>query len=356
MIKRLVKSLKRRLSRNFNIQYLYGFLFQDRYLNYKGMKKIFFLMVPAYGNIGDQALTYATMLYFEREFKDYEVIVVGIENVYRYMAAIKAAIEPGDLVAMPGGGNCGNLYMRIERLRRFIVRRLKDKGNQIISMPSTLSFTGDRKGEREREKSRRIFESNPNLILIAREKISYDMQREYYSKCKSLLCPDMAFYLWEQRPQTERRGIMLCLRSDKESVLKKKRDEIIRQLWDVCPPAFIFDTFIGRAVSHELRPYEVQSVFNLFSQHEIVVTDRLHGLILSVITNTPCIVLPSMDHKIRGTLLWLKDLSFVSYLEDLDIDRIKAEIARLRTVDSTQFIDFRALYFNHLRQMIEELR
>ena len=44
-----------------------------------------------------------------------------------------------------------------------------------------------------------------------------------------------------------------------------------------------------------------------FSSSKIVITDRLHGLIFSKITSTPCIAIDNSNNKIRETYnAWLK--------------------------------------------------
>ena len=67
-----------------------------------------------------------------------------------------------------------------------------------------------------------------------------------------------------------------------------------------------------------------------FASSEIVVTDRLHGMIFAALTETPCIVVNSMSHKLRGCYEWIKSLDYIRFVEDFDL--IPAVIQELKHV------------------------
>ncbi len=55
-----------------------------------------------------------------------------------------------------------------------------------------------------------------------------------------------------------------------------------------------------------------------FSRSELVITDRLHAMLFSAVTGTPCILLDSKSTKIRGCYEWVKDLGFIRLCERVD--------------------------------------
>lgn len=55
---------------------------------------------------------------------------------------------------------------------------------------------------------------------------------------------------------------------------------------------------------------------------KLVITDRYHGLIFSVITHTPVIVFKSFDTKISSGVKWFKDLEWVHYVDSNDLNNI----------------------------------
>ena len=68
------------------------------------------------------------------------------------------------------------------------------------------------------------------------------------------------------------------------------------------------DTVVGRQISPDQREGEVLSKLEEFSSAELVITDRLHGMIFCAVTGTPCIVINSKSPKVRGCYQWICDL------------------------------------------------
>ena len=62
---------------------------------------------------------------------------------------------------------------------------------------------------------------------------------------------------------------------------------------------------------------------NLARGARVVVTDRYHGVIFSVITHTPVIVFKSYDTKISAGIRWFQDLEWVHYAEKMEFDEIR---------------------------------
>ena len=65
---------------------------------------------------------------------------------------------------------------------------------------------------------------------------------------------------------------------------------------------------------------------------KLLITDRLHGMIFAVITNTPCIAFANKSGKVKGVYNWIsKDNDYVKFansveqfkqiLEDLDLTK-----------------------------------
>jgi len=59
-------------------------------------------------------------------------------------------------------------------------------------------------------------------------------------------------------------------------------------------------------------------MLNDFSSSKLVVTDRLHGMVFSAITETPCIVINSLSPKVEGCYEWLKDLDYICFASSVD--------------------------------------
>ena len=62
---------------------------------------------------------------------------------------------------------------------------------------------------------------------------------------------------------------------------------------------------------------------------EVVVTDRLHGMIFCAITGTPCVVIRSFDHKVLEGFRWLKDVPSMKLVENPDAAEVLGAIEEL---------------------------
>lgn len=299
-------------------------------------KKIFFFMIPNYGNLGDHAITIGSVIFFNDYFPDYDIIFIDLHDTYKCMKAVEKCITPSDVVVLQGGGNMGNLYQYIEDYRRFIIKHLKNY--KIISMPVTCTFTDDAEGCKQLKKSQKIYQENTNFTIIAREKQSFANIQAYFPKCKAVLSPDIVFYLYNNlKPDAyQRYRIMLCLRSDAEKVADN-RDDIVNYFVSNYNESFIYDTVIDRQITDIGREAEVESAIREFQSAKVVITDRMHAMVLAAITETPCVVMKSLDHKISGTYEWIKELPYIKMIDTFNIEDIKNAMGEVIGADSKEF-------------------
>lgn len=335
----MIKHIANRLIDLTGIRPYLVYKFRTAELNIEGnssTKKIFLFLVPNYGNLGDHAITVATIKFLNDCFPEYDLVCIDLNETYTCMKFVESKITPSDLVVLQGGGNLGNLYQYIEDYRRFILEHLKN--NPIISMPVTCTFTESPEGRKQLEKSKKIYQSHPNFTIIAREEKSFSNIKRYFPKCRTLLSPDIVFYLFDKSRMDiyQRNRIMLCLRSDAEMVTDN-RDEIINSFISNYYESFVYDTVIDRHISDEIRESEVESTIREFLSSKVVITDRMHAMVLSAITETPCVVMKSMDHKIVGTYEWIKELPYIRLIDSFDVEDINRAMNEVEEAHSKEF-------------------
>jgi pyruvyl transferase EpsI len=328
-------------------------IYNRDFKRYKGKKKIFYMSTPIHGNMGDQAIVYATNKYLEKYFSEYEIIEVYRKDIKRYVEFVKKIInDDNDIIVLHGGGNLGNIWVEEEYDRRFIIETFPN--NKILSMPQTISFTNDKFGEEELRKTIKSYSNHKKLVIVAREKISFEIMKKYLTKNKIIINPDMVLLLSNmyKANNSNRKGIMTCLRNDKESVIGNEKnyflDTIIQKFKDV----YVYDTVIKKTVLREQRERELIKMFDKFRRSKLVITDRLHGMVFSAITKTPCIVTKSLDHKVIGTYEWIKDLNYIKLVKKLDYGNIESIINELLKLENFNEIDFENMYFKGLRDKL----
>ena len=78
------------------------------------------------------------------------------------------------------------------------------------------------------------------------------------------------------------------------------------------------------------REKELNKKWDQFKKVEVVITDRLHGMVFCAITSTPCIVIANYNHKVKDTYAWLKNLNYIKFVNG--IEEIPELIKELKNV------------------------
>lgn len=291
-------------------------------------KKIILMQTPTHKNLGDHAIAYAERKFAEDNFKDYKVIEIPFKEVMSSSYDIKKVMTPNDMIFIIGGGNMTDMYVEEEYMRRFIIKTFKKF--KVISFPQTISFTDSTLGKLELKKSIKTYNKHKNLTIVAREYKSYRIMKEIYNKNNILVTPDIVLYL-NKSNEFNREGCTILLRKDKEKVRTEEIDKVImKSVKNTFSKIFIEDTVIEKDVSLDKREYKLNEIWKKISSSEIVITDRLHGMIFCAITATPCIVLRNSNHKIEESYnAWLKNLEYIKLVDDnlsIELDNIIKEL------------------------------
>lgn len=336
----------------YEFYYIFSAKKNKIYDGYKKEKKIYFLMEPNYGNLGDHAIAYSTELYIKENYPDYKLICINEEDTYRHLKAIKNSCNPDDMIFLQGGGNVGNLYPYIERIRRLCLYHLKNY--KIVLFPFTAHFTESHEGKKELKKSIKVYKSCISLTLAAREKFSYDFMVKNFSCNNVVLTPDIVFYLLKiwKKESVCRTKITVCLRREREAdITDDQRNSIIHGLLKVYPDLFMYDTTVSRMIPNELREIEVMSLLNEFCRAKLVITDRMHGMIFAAITKTPCIVFKSFDYKIVGSYDWISQLNYIKLIDNPNINDVLTAITAIENLEKLDELDYILEAFNPLRKL-----
>lgn len=268
---------------------------------------------PDYDNLGDHAIAAAEHRFFKSAFH-MELVEVPLGVFAVCGPAAKEEIQPSDLILITGGGFLGSLWIDNERQVREVVASYPE--NRIIVLPQTLYWEDSPEARAEEEKSRAVYTAHPRLTLCARDQETARLLRESYPGCQVELLPDMVLSCdWTFPDAAEHRGILLCLRDDKESALTEAaRQDLFRWAEETGREVRFTDTVLNRwPVPQWERSALLDAKLREFREAEVVVTDRLHGLLFSVITGTPCVALPNSTHKLQKTFHWVREVSNIRF-------------------------------------------
>jgi pyruvyl transferase EpsO len=280
-----------------------------------------YLDYPVHRNVGDLLIWKGAQKLLARN---------GIKPIANFEqplgGRVKDLIGHCRTICMHGGGNFGDLYRRPQNYRERIVEAFPDK--RIVIFPQTVHFD-DRS---ELERSCRIFRSHNDLHIFLRDQRSYDVLRAQ-GLANLQLSPDTAHALWPIPPEghTKPDSVLVLRRRDKEGSEFPALDEshasapfdwndltdnaLESQIYKFAKGVHVLDKLLGGAVfpCATLWNWEagrlMSKAVKLFSQHEQIITNRLHAMILAALMGKRATIYDNSYGKVSGYFdLWLKDI------------------------------------------------
>lgn len=296
----------------------------EKWKKKKNKEKVIFIQSPDHGNLGDHLISMGIRELISKKYPNKDVVEFSGPEYDKFKNDIKEIINNKDIIILVGGGNFGNLYMIEEERRRDVIDKCVN--NKIIVMPVTITYTDDSTGRKELEIMKEICNRHKDLTIFCREEKSYKTALENFNN-NIILSPDSANALEDffiNKWCIKRDGVLFCLRNDKEKVRDQKNIEKIKKILDKKDIKYkVTDTVVPKRVTKKTRKKELEKLVKQMLSSKLLVTDRLHGMILGVITNTPTIAFKSLDHKITESYKWYKEYEYINYLEnDENIEEI----------------------------------
>lgn len=309
---------------------------------------LFLMLTPCHENYGDQAIAQAEKEILKDKFI-FEITGDMITRFSNYPFLFKIMLGKSTLV-FQGGGYLGTFWFDYgENLLRKVMEIARK--NKIVVMPQSIYYEDSKWGEKQLKNSQKIYAKCSDLILTARDKISYNLMKDYYPNINIYLIPDVVLFLNECRPSS-RNGAMLTFRNDMEKGITYSLQSSIEKFAE---KRFGTVRKIDMLAEHRINPKErneeLEIQYERFRSSEIVFTDRLHGMIFAAITGTPCVVLPNKSHKVKGVYDWIfSDCDYIIFTDDLsEIEKFATSIKGKSFVyDNTGLLK----YYDKLRSLI----
>ena len=228
-------------------------------------------------------------------------------------------MKPNDVILMHGGGNFGDLYRFSHNIRLRILEMYASR--RVVFLPQTINYQNF---SRFKATDVRTFSLNKNLTMTFRSNESYLFARKNFPLTHSLLMPDVAFMLGNLRNRSPPPSS-----SSHSSLIKY--DVLILRRWDdeskfavrLWTRAYVehfrfrfsyldVDWFSYEeekqlnASSHDyleqMSAQREQLIHRIMSQSRVVITDRLHASIYSLLIGKPLVVVDEKYKKIFNTL------------------------------------------------------
>jgi len=321
--------------------------------------KVALLDFPNHNNVGDNAI----WLGEKAALKKIGVEVVYQCDIYTYSEkALHKKLGKGGIVLLHGGGNLGSVWPEHQNFRERIISTLKDYS--IIQLPQSVFFDNDA----EKHKFGKVAKEHPDLKILVRDKISFDVLNELNLQVE--LCPDMAFALGallrKGKPKVD--AVWLS-RTDHESAGHSIENTIfkIEKLdWLMGEPGRYYSRFspkitvrIRRLVQRVFRnstfvrnklwkinanqfDFLAQRRLNrgvrILSRGKIIITDRLHGHIISTLIGKPQLLFDNHYKKIGNYRACFEPDHQAIFYDPTKKSDLKKEISNLLAIsDQTNY-------------------
>ena len=293
-----------------------------RILSTLGQKKIYVLCNPIHPNLGDQAQLMCTDLWLKENYPEYKIIHLGKLNDTLNFGSLKRQClnsatsliilfilkitHRNDDIFI---GHSGYLFTDHHvGYKTFIDMMHYFPKNKMIILPQTINFYSPF----IKQYVKKEFLKSKNTTLLCRDEVSYKNALELFPTTKLLLFPDIVTSLIGTKfYNNTREGILFCMRDDLESFYKREDiDNLMKRFSNY--RVDLIDTTLHNVSLYKINKYReayINKTIEKISTFKVVITDRYHGTIFSVIASTPVIVISSTDHKLSSGVKWFpKDI------------------------------------------------
>lgn len=268
---------------------------------------------PDHSNVGDSAIWLGEV----------KLLLEASMRIPRYVCKYNnfdedelRRLSPSGPIFLHGGGNMGDLWPQHQVFREEIIKKFHDR--EIIQLPQTVFFQDSRKAE----EFSRILRLHGNVRIWVRDRKSFEYTR---SKIQSdaVMVPDGAFGIGPLECSARVKcAVFALLREDQEksfsdrSLLNTIQGLVVGDWLDE-PREFAVTSKLkglvkaigsGKFRREQIRYLEYCELargrlnrgVQLLGAGGLVITDRLHGHIISLLMGVPHIVLDNSYGKVHG--------------------------------------------------------
>lgn len=323
-----------------------------------GGKTILYLDVPTHPNMGDLAQYCCIKDWLKENYSEFQILEIDANSIIyarqEFINLLKN-LKKDNLIFFQSGYCTQDLGGFHDEVHRLTVENAPDV--PIIMMPQTVFFKSKKNAVRTAE----VYSKYANLTILIRDVRSYEYAKRLFPKNRLILYPDIVTSLIGTKvvpDEKDRKGILLCSRNDSEKFYSDTDiTELMKQLAHIDEIA-VSDTTVScdfQQLKSNISEH-VSDMIENFSHYRVIVTDRYHGTIFSLIAGTPVIVIKTNDHKVITGVNWFKGIyDETVYYED-DIKKVPQIVERIykdyhyKTLSTV----FKSKYYDCLREKLEE--
>ena len=270
---------------------------------------IFYLGVPAHPNLGDLAQGVCIRNWLCKHFPERSIVEIEtnslVNTYFPLLHKLKKKFNDGDFIVFQSGYTTTDLGGYADEMHRAVMEVLPSA--KILMMPQTIYF----KNIDNQQRTSMIYNSIKNMLFLARDRVSYNMAKAMFPDIQVELFPDIVTTLIGHcHFNYERNGIVFCCRDDSEQFYNNHEiDNLIIKCRIFANTQKTDTTKYRNARCVMKKPYKYMlDEIDFYAHFRVVVTDRFHGTIFALASNTPVVVLKTTDHKVTVGAEWFENV------------------------------------------------
>ena len=296
----------------------------------------------------------------KENYADCEVVEIPTklidEDKYHFIPKLKKLISPDDIFVFQSGYCTHDLGNQIENIMHKRIISMFPH-NKMLMLPQTVYF----QNEKNKQEAIEVYNKADDMLFLARDLISYDLAKQMFPNFEVCAYPDIVTSLIGTKSiNTKLEGVLFCLRNDLEKYYSDDDLENLRHQVELYAHTEVsdttinadqiwFDKHIGERIDQEIEKY---------SKYRLIITDRYHGTIFSLVAGTPVIVIKTKDHKVSTGVDWFKGVydDYVHYAKNLNEAATMAEEVLSKSYSYKLHPYFKEKYYDKLKGHFEQKR
>lgn len=323
----------------------------------KNHNSVILIGTSTFNNLGDHLISITSSEFIKDIFKDKKVIEIPTQFFVKNQAKLRNIIDSEIPIFIVGGGWMGNIWPDDEYRMQNMIKTFSN--NNIFILPQTVYYDfGLPNAEEVLNNAISTYKNCKKLTFFFREKNSYDFALDNFDfeNVDIRLSPDIGLYYKEKIRLKKEKIITLCMRSDRENNKKIDIMEYVKCINEEKKyKVNKTDTVVKFSIPIWLRKIKVDEKIKMISKSSLIITDRLHGMILSVLSNTKCIAFDNRTHKVFGVYnLWLsKNKNIILIDDNITQEKLKEKVDKLLN-DKKEYNDWE-IYLNEKFEQMKDI-
>lgn len=316
--------------------------------------RIYYIGKPPSCNLGDLAQYYCIRNWIRSNYAQAECIELHSKSIVHLrlhlIKYLKQVVKESDIFIFQSGYAVQDIGGFEDLMHCKIAKSFR---NRIVQFPTTVNYTTV-KGEKRAVK---YYNQNKQFYFMARDEKSFALAQKLFPELFVKLYPDIVTtFIGKCGFAFQRDGIFVCVRDDLEKYYSETQIEhLIFKLKDITRVESgdtISSDNYNEIINH-LKDFIISYIGKL-AHYKVVITDRFHGTIFSLASNTPVIVIKTNDHKVVMGYKWFENIypDHIYYAENLDDAYQLAEKLLQRQEFPTLPSYFKETYYDTLKQDI----